>query len=407
MRLLVGLHHLELGGSQLNALDLATAMRAHGHDVAVFGMHGGTPGPVADLARSAGFPVTLVRHRATRGRRVLPARRGVARALTEAAREHRADLVHVYEFPMALDAFYGPHLRLGLPFVTTIYGMAVPRWLPRRPELVLGTRELTEQARGYGMSAHLVEPPVDTDSDDAAVVDGRAFRAAYGIGDDELMLCVVSRLEPEMKAEGIERAMAALPLLGDDRLRLVVVGDGPSYAALRARAGEVNAALGRAAVVLTGSLEDPRPAYAATDIALGMGGSALRAMAFGTPLVVLGVEGFSRPCTPEELGYFLHAGFFGTGTGELSPAPLAAQIRALSTDPARRERLGEWSRRTVVERFSLKAATDSLSEVYARALAAPADRRATLAEAGRVAAHKASADLMPPALRQRLRRAGG
>jgi glycosyltransferase involved in cell wall biosynthesis len=305
---------------------------------------------------------------------------------------------------MALDALYGPYLRLSLPFVTTIYGMAVPRWLPRGPHLVLGTRELTEQARGYGMSAHLIEPPVDTDSDDPASVDGRAFRIAHGIGDDELMLCVVSRLEPDMKAEGIARAMAALPLLADDRVRLVVVGDGPSYPDLRSRAQQVNAALGRPAVVLTGALTDPRPAYAATDIALGMGGSALRAMSFAAPLVVLGVEGFSRPCGPEDLDYFLHAGFFGIGAGDLDPAPLAAQLGALTTDAVRREYLGEWSRRTVVERFSLKSATDALGEVYAQALAAPADLRSRWAAAARVAAHKATADVLPPAVRRRVRR---
>jgi glycosyltransferase involved in cell wall biosynthesis len=398
MRLLVGLHHLELGGSQLNALDLAISMRDHGHDVAVFGIYDGAPGPVADLARAAGLPVTLARHTAERGHRVLPARWGIVRALTDAARAHRADLVHVYEFPLSLDALYGPHLALGIPFVTTIYGMAVPSWLPRGPEMVLGTRELTEQARAYGMSAHLIEPPVDTDSDDRAAVDGRAFRVRYGITDDELLLCVISRLEPEMKEDGVRRAIGALPLLADDRLRLVVVGDGPSYAGLEAEARRVNQMLGRSAVVMTGSLTDPRPAYAATDIALGMGGSALRAMSFGAPIVVLGVEGFSRSCTPEDFGYFSEAGFFGTGDGSTDPAPLAAQIAELTTNPARRERLGEWSRRTVVERYSLKAAADMLSEIYTRAL--DAGRRRRIGAAVRVAAHKGIADLMPPALRR-------
>ncbi|BBH68032.1 hypothetical protein ACTI_47170 [Actinoplanes sp. OR16] len=398
MRLLVGLHHLELGGSQLNALDLAVSMRDHGHDVAVFGIHDGTPGPVADLARSAGLPVILTRHPAERGRRVAPARWGVARALTAAARTHRADLLHVYEFPLSLDALFGPHLSLGVPVVTTIYGMAVPSWLARGPELVMGNRDLTDQALAFGMSAHLIEPPVNTDSDNPDAVDGKAFRTRYGIADDELMIGVVSRLEPEMKAEGIGRAMAALPLIGDDRLRLVVVGDGPSYADLEERARAVNAQLGRPAVLMTGALTDPRPAYAATDIAIGMGGSALRAMSFGAPIVVLGVEGFSRSCTPEDFDYFITNGYFGYGGGDLDPAPLAAQIAELAADPVRRERLGEWSRRTVEERYSLKAAADALGEIYTKAMAAGQRRR--VGAAARVAAHKAVADLLPAALRR-------
>ncbi|GAA4434483.1 glycosyltransferase family 4 protein [Phytohabitans houttuyneae] len=404
MRLLVGLHHLELGGSQLNALDFALTMREHGHDVAVFGVHTGVPGPVAEMAQSAGLPVTLVRHPVERHRAVVPYRRAVSRGLTAAARAHRADLVHVYEFPLALDAFDGPHLRLGLPVVVTIYGMAVPRWLPRYPELIVGTQELVDEAAAFRAPPTLIEPPVNTDADDAAAVDGRIFRETLGIGDDEILLGVVSRLEPDMKAEGILRAMAALRRLDDERLRLVVVGTGPSAADLRAEAARVNDALGRQAILLPGALEDPRPAYAGMDIALGMGGSALRAMSFGRPLIVLGIQGWSRECTPETLDHFLSAGFWGIGDGDLDDAPLAEQIRVLAADPDRRARLSDWSRRLIVERFSLKAAADKLSEVYTRALEQhqPAGRR--VGEAARVAMHKAAADMLPESVRQRLRR---
>ncbi|MEH1125127.1 glycosyltransferase family 4 protein [Micromonospora sp. CPCC 206061] len=404
MRLLVGLHHLELGGSQLNALDFALAMREHGHDVAVFGVHTGVPGPVAEMVQSAGLPVTLVRHPVERHRAVVPYRRAVARGLTAAAKAHRADLVHVYEFPLALDAFDGPHLRLGLPVVVTIYGMAVPRWLPRYPELIVGTQELVDEATTFRAPPTLIEPPVDTDTDDSAMVDGQAFRHALGIRDDELLLGVVSRLEPDMKAEGILRAMAALRRLDDDRLRLVVVGTGPSAGDLHAEAARVNEALGRPAVLLPGALEDPRPAYAAMDIALGMGGSALRAMSFGRPLIVLGLAGFSRECTPQTLDNFLTVGFWGTGGGDLDDAPLAEQIRVLAADPARRASLGGWSRRLVVERFSLKTAADKLAEVYARALVQHPAAGRRLGEATRAAVHKAAADMLPESIRQRLRR---
>ena len=45
---------------------------------------------------------------------------------------------------------------------------------------------------------------------------------------------------------------------------------------------------GRQVVLLTGEIADPRPAYAAADVVVGQGGSALRGMAFGKPLVVVG-----------------------------------------------------------------------------------------------------------------------
>ncbi|HEX6872416.1 MAG TPA: glycosyltransferase family 4 protein [Micromonosporaceae bacterium] len=408
MRLLVGLHHLELGGSQLNALDLALSMREQGHEVALFGHYPDTPGPVAAMAEQAGLPVLAMRHRSQRLARTAPVRPGVARGLARAAQQHRADLIHVYEFSLGLDGFYGAHLRTGIPMVTTVYGMAVPRWLPRYGELIVGTRELVDVAAAFRARPTLIEPPVNTDADDPAVVDGQAFRVAHGIADDELMIGVVSRLEPDMKAEGILRAIGAVGVLADRRLRLVIVGDGPSYDDIAAEARRVNEILRRPAVVLTGAMGDPRPAYAAADIALGMGGSALRALAFGRPLVVLGIEGFSLHCAPDTIDYFLAAGFYGVGTSDRAAgATLADQVRHLAADASARTRIGAWGRQLVLDRFSLKAATQTLTEVYQRALAerVPTSRR--WREGVRVAGYKAAADLMSSSARQRIRRVLG
>lgn len=403
MRLLVGLHHLQLGGSQLNALDLARAMAARGHEVGIFGVQHDEPGPMVVRARDAGLPVWLARHPRERTRRALPYRPAVARALTAAVREHRADLLHVYEYPLILDAFHGPHRRVGVPLAATVYAMDVPRWLPRYPPLVVGTQELVERAAAFRATPTLIEPPVDTDSDDPAVVEGCAFRAEHGIAADELALVVVSRLEPDMKAEGISRAIGALALLRDPRLRLVVVGDGPAAAELETQARRVNAVLGRPAVLLPGALADPRPAYAAADMALGMGGSALRSMAFARPVIALGIGGFSRPVTPQTLDYFLQAGFYGIGGGDLAVEPLAEQIAALARDARLRASLGEWSRQVVLNRFSLKAAADALSEAYAAALAGQPGRLRRNREALRIAAHRAGAELTPQGLRRRIR----
>ncbi|WP_283139120.1 glycosyltransferase family 4 protein [Rhizohabitans arisaemae] len=401
MRVLVGLHHLELGGSQLNALDLATKIRDRGHHVEVFATHTDTPGPVADLVRARGLPLTLARHPRERPARGALYRPSVAAAMTELARTARIDLVHAYEYPLILDAFYGPHLRLGAELAGTVYAMAVPTWLPGHATLVAGTRDLVHGARAVGQRAVLIEPPVDTDSDDPVAVDGLAFRRAYGIADDELAVVVVSRLEPDMKEEGIAGAMGAIKELGDPRLRFVVVGTGPSVDSLARRAAEVNTALGREAITMTGALADPRPAYAAADIALGMGGSALRAMAFGKPLVVLGVKGFSRPFDESSCAHFFEAGFFGVGDGH--PDPIAAQLAELAGDSDRRTRLGALSRRVVLERYSLDVATDTLERLYGEALAKRHGTAFRVRAAVRTALHRTAADLAGNVLRTRLR----
>jgi hypothetical protein len=122
-------------------------------------------------------------------------------------------------------------------------------------------------------------------------------------------------------------------------------------------------------VVLTGELADPRPAYAAADVVLGMGGSAIRALAFGKPLVVQGEGAFWALLTPETAGTFLHQGWYGVGDGRDSHQRLGAVLDRLAGDPDLRVALGRFGRRLAVDRFSLEAAARVQTEVYREALA--------------------------------------
>jgi len=116
--------------------------------------------------------------------------------------------------------------------------------------------------------------------------------------------------------------------------QLLVVGDGPDRARIDDRARAVNGRLGGPRVVLAGELLDPRPAYALADVVLGMGGSALRAMAFAKPLVVLGERGFSEVLEPHTWEQFLWSGFFGIGDGDRR-RPARRPVRSLLADPNR------------------------------------------------------------------------
>ncbi len=402
MRLLVVLNHLELGGSQLNALDLAVSSRDRGHDVIVFApVHQDQPGPVAEMVRSAELPLVLVRYPNTTPM-FMPAHRAVARTLSRTAVEERIQLVHAYEPPLILDSFYGPHLRFGIPLVITINGSFVPWWLPRYPPLIVPMHRMADLAAPLRTQPPtVIEVPVNTDADDRALVDGAEFRRAHGLGSD-IVLAIVSRLDPEVKAHGIELAMAAVRFLDDRRIRLVVTGHGPSAGPLGTLAEQVNGTLGRRAVVMTGPLADPRPVYAAADIALGMGGSALRSMAFGKPLIVLGTKGFAKLLLPSTADEFLYRGFFGEGSGDLDPRPLAAIIRQLADRPELRSELGASGRQLVLDRFSLKAASAELEKVYATAVTQAYPRYRRMREATRVAAYRNGSTWIPEFIKARL-----
>jgi glycosyltransferase involved in cell wall biosynthesis len=367
VRVLVYPHSMELGGSQLNAIEIAAAVRDRGHEVLLLG----EDGPLLATADRLGLEHVPLDPRARRRPSLY-----AAAQLARLARQRRLDLVHGYEWPPALEAFTGPRLRLGLPAVCTVMSMAVAPFLPRTMPLLVGTADIRRRALAAGhRSVTLLEPPVDVHAN-SPDFDPGSFRAEHGLDPHLPLVAVVCRLVPELKLEGLLAACAAVGSLvvsGVD-VQLVVVGDGPARAAVAAAAARANAAAGRPVVALTGSLADPRPAYAAADVMLGMGGSALRGLAFGVPLVVQGERGFWRLLTPESAGTFLDQGWYGVGSDVDAAGGadrLAGILGGLLADPAARARLADYGRRLVVERFSLARAAAVQEEVYAAALAEP------------------------------------
>ena len=371
MRVVVYPHSLAIGGSQLNAVELAAAVRDRGHEVLIYAV----PGPLAERIERLGLelvPAIDPRHRPA------PA---VMRQLTGLVRDRRIDLVHGWEWPPALEGWYGPLLRRRVPVVCAIMSMGVAGFLPPSMPLLVGTMQLQESTRaGRPGPVGLLEPPVDTVANHPGVgSDG--FRERFGIPPGRPLVVVVSRLVTDLKLEGLERAIGAAGLLATEApLSLAIVGDGPAAERLAARAAAVNEVAGAGTVVLTGPLMDPRPAYAAADVVLGMGGSILRGLAFAKPAVVLGEDGFSEVLQPDTSDQFLWHGFYGLGDGDLGPGRLAAQLRALLADPARRDALAAYSLSLVRERFSLAGAAARLEAFYEAALAAPPGPARVLAD---------------------------
>ena len=134
MKVVVYPHQLVIGGSQINAIDLAAAISDLGHEVIVYAL----PGPLEDYV-------------AAKGLRYVPAHRfcyrlGLSHIVQLAAlvRKEKIDLVHAYEWPPCLDAFFGPGLLFKVPVVCTVLSMSVMPIVPRVLPLIMGTEELAE-----------------------------------------------------------------------------------------------------------------------------------------------------------------------------------------------------------------------------------------------------------------------
>lgn len=182
-----------------------------------------------------------------------------------------------------------------------------------------------------------------------------------------IRIVIVSRLVRELKLEGILTTIHAVARLAQSwPLHLTVVGDGAERDTVAAAAAEANQGRKVPVVALTGEVADPRAAYDAADVCVGMGGSALRSLAFAKPIVIQGEGGFFELLTPDSLGQFLHQGFYGLGSWDQAAATLrlCELLEQLARDPDRRRELGVWGRNLVVSRFSLENAARVQEEIY-------------------------------------------
>jgi glycosyltransferase involved in cell wall biosynthesis len=283
-----------------------------------------------------------------------------------------------------VEAALGPGLRLGTPVLCTIYSMAVAPFLPHTLPLLVSTDNIRIRAEKAGFAqVTLVEPPVDVKANAPDFSPG-SFRADFGLDDRVPLLASVTRLTPELKLEG---TLAACQAAGEivaagTPLQLVIAGDGPARAQVEQAAAAANARANGTAVVLTGQLSDPRPAYAAADLVIGMGSSAERALAFGKPLIVQGERGFWELLTPDTAPVFLRQGWYGIGDEadrDASAMRLEKILLGLLGDRTTWPRLAEFGRTMAVERFSLEHVAAVHEGLYQAACEAARPSRARLA----------------------------
>lgn len=379
MKILVYAHRLEVGGTQVNAIELATALRdLHGLEVVMFAQ----PGPMVRLIEEKGLcflPAPDARFHPSLAR---------MRALRDAVRREKPDLIHAWDWWQCLDAYYAVHLPMRIPMVVSDMMMELTRVLPKRLPTTFGVPELVAKAKAANRrQVELVVPPVDVRYNAPGVVDPQPFRDHYGIAKGDISLVTVSRLTDWMKAESLIRTVDAIRTLGHDLpLRLIIVGEGSARARLERLASEANAELGRSAVICTGALLDPRPAYAAADIIVGMGGSALRGMAFGKAVIIVGERGFSSLLTPESAETFYYKGIYGIGDGNPSNARLITDIRELVEYPDRLATLGELSRQFVVRNFSMETVSTRFADFCHKVVAEKPSFRLSTIDSLRTAA---------------------
>lgn len=294
------------------------------------------------------------------------------------------DVVHVHwvvpNGPIGAAAASRHHI----PLVTSLHGSDVAvsersraiaratRWsLERSAGVTAPSEDLLERARRLGARCRLTRVPYGGDASafDVDPAARAAKRRRLGFSDEDVVVTAVGRFIPVKGFEYLVEAHAAA-LTTEPRLRLVLVGDGDSRAALEDRVRALGVS---STVVLAGMApRDEIPAHmAAADIVAvpsikyggyvdGLPNVALEAMAAGKPLVGSRIGGIPELVRDGENGLLVP---------EKDVRALADALLALAADPDLRARLGAAGRAEVRGERSWEAVGRKFEEVYERALA--------------------------------------
>jgi colanic acid/amylovoran biosynthesis glycosyltransferase len=186
----------------------------------------------------------------------------------------------------------------------------------------------------------------------------RAERRRSRPGTDRITLLCVGRLVPEKGHSLLIGALGALPAAAAERVRLVIVGDGPERARLEQRAAEVDGH-----IIFTGAVgQDRIPGlYADADVfclpsfAEGLPVVLMEAMAMGLPVIATRVMGIPELVTDRRCGLVVSPG---------RSDEFARAIEELLDDENLRHRLGEAARERVIADYDIRASVIALQNLY-------------------------------------------
>mgnify|MGYP001344367023 CR=1 FL=1 len=351
MRILVHLDNLRVGGAQHSSLDLAVALAAAGHDVVL----AAGPGPLTAVADARG----LHRH-------LLPdaphPSRYAARALSDIVDEERSEVIVTFGPWAAMEAVTGPGWRHRVPVVAAYPSATLPPEAPRTTAVVARRRAVLDAARDRNPLVADVPAAVDATYNRPGHpdVDADAFRREHG-SPGAALLVLATRLITEQKAAGIELCLRAVEVLARVRpVRLVIVGDGSQRDRFAALAGP--------ATVFVGEQADPRAAYAAADVVLGLGTSVVRGAAFARPCIALGGDGQAVVVDDPSIAALTATGWLAPGD-PVDPEGLAAMIGDLLDDPERSVGSASAGRAAVLAERDGPRVVEALVPVLDRAVA--------------------------------------
>lgn len=324
----------------------------------------GRPNAYVDAVRARGIEVHALSARSGLDPALL---RQVARVI----RERQVQIVHSHDFLSdIITRLVAPWL--GVATMSTVHGwienhvrsrmnIKASQWALRGLDHVVAVSEATRtrvlRAGIREDRLSVIHNAIVAANYQPSNFEAGAFRRSVGLAADSIVVGNVGRLSPEKGQEVFLRAAAQLAA-EEPRLRLVLAGDGPDEAALRALATTLGIA---DRVIFTGHLADVRPLYrdldvlALTSFTEGFPNVVLEALCMGVPVLATDVGGVREIITDGDTGVLVTAG---------DTQQIGSGLRRLVTDSAWAEALATRGTARVMEQFEFAARTPKEEAIY-------------------------------------------
>ncbi len=345
------LHSLTVGGAEVLAAQLARRLSDQYRFVFACLDHLGTLG---EELRREGFEVAVIERRPGIDL-------GCMKRLARFWRGQGVDLVHAHQYTPFFYALGARKWRSHPRLLFTEHGRWYPDY-PRRKRILFNRLMLRHSDRVVGVGeavrralidnegipaarAGVIYNGVDVVEFDGVAAQRESVRRELGIGDDDLVVIQVARLDHLKDHATAIRTLARVARQRDD-VRLLVVGEGPEQEMIEA---EVRAQRLRQRVQLVGLRSDVGRLLGASDLFLlssiseGIPVTLIEAMAARLPVVSTKVGGVGEIVLPGETGLLAAPG---------DDAVLAEAVLRLAGDAGLRASMGEAGRRRACEVFS-------------------------------------------------------
>jgi len=365
------LSQMGFGGSQNSAMSICNGLAARGHDVVLFCDSERTHFAIEPAGvRLVHLPACPVMPTERRNVRILNTLRILGRHGSrpfDGLIAFNPDSLTMAEAAGALGRF---------PVVFYALGVAGDQYLRPFRGLVVANSIETRNALAPIMRRDPERVPVIRARIPVLTLERRAHDPCPQLGavPPDLRAIVLASRFIGHKVDMVANAVEAAGLLARRRrdVGLILAGDGPAFHEVRALADRINRNAGRTVVHLLGPVRNIAAVFARAEAVIGMGRGIWEGLALGKPGIVVGSLGFAgvvAPETVEELGYYNFAG--RNVTEPVPPARLADELEHILADGAYARRLGEFSRRFILENFDARIGAAQIEEILRDEAARP------------------------------------